>query len=83
MFMANSLMVCRLTGEYTLDHHSASQCDPLYDLKENRWIEEWAAEIAPGLALPKLVWPAEVAVASRAAAAAPASQWARRSPRAR
>jgi xylulokinase len=61
MFMASSLIVYRLTGEYVLDHHSASQCDPLYDLKENRWIEEWAEEIAPGLELPKLLWPAEVA----------------------
>ena len=61
MFMANSLVVYRLTGQYVLDHHSASQCDPLYDLKENRWIEEWADEIAPGLPLPRLLWPAEVA----------------------
>ncbi|MBF6612615.1 MAG: FGGY-family carbohydrate kinase [Chloroflexi bacterium] len=61
MFMASSFIVYRLTGEYVLDHHSASQCDPLYDLQENRWIEEWAAEIAPGLSLPRLLWPAEVA----------------------
>ncbi|MGH2541994.1 MAG: FGGY-family carbohydrate kinase, partial [Ardenticatenaceae bacterium] len=61
MFMASSFIVHRLTGEYVLDHHSASQCDPLYDLKENRWIEEWAAEVAPGLSLPRLLWPAEVA----------------------
>jgi xylulokinase len=43
---------------YVLDQHWASQCDPL---RENRWIEEWAAEIAPGLALPRWLWPAEVA----------------------
>ena len=61
MFMASSFIVHRLTGEYVLDHHSASQCDPLYDLQENRWIEEWADEIAPGLPLPRLLWPAEVA----------------------
>ena len=60
-FMANSFIVYRLTGEYVLDHHSASQCDPLYDLQENRWIAEWAEEIAPGLPLPRLLWPAEVA----------------------
>ena len=51
----------RLTGEYVLDHHSASQCDPLYDVHETRWIKEWAEEIAPGLPLPRLLWPAEVA----------------------
>jgi xylulokinase len=61
MFMANSFVIHRLTGEYVLDHHSASQCDPLYDLKESRWIDEWAEEIAPGLALPRLLWPADVA----------------------
>ncbi len=60
-FMASSFIVHRLTGEYVLDHHSASQCDPLYDLAGNRWIDEWAKEIAPGLPLPRLLWPAEVA----------------------
>ncbi|MDQ3965340.1 MAG: FGGY-family carbohydrate kinase [Actinomycetota bacterium] len=59
--MASSFIVHRLTGEYVLDHHSASQCDPLYDIGKNRWIEEWASEIAPGLALPRLLWPSEVA----------------------
>jgi xylulokinase len=52
LFMANSFIIHRLTGEYVIDHHSASQCDPLYDLRENRWISEWAEEIAPGLPLP-------------------------------
>ncbi len=59
--MASSFIVERLTGQYVLDHHSASQCDPLYDIHENSWIEEWAQEIAPGLQLPKLLWPAEIA----------------------
>jgi xylulokinase len=59
-FMANSFIAWRLTGEYVLDHHSASQCDPLYDVREYRWISEWAEEIAPGLPLPRLLWPAEV-----------------------
>ena len=59
-FMANSFIAWRLTGEYVLDHHSASQCDPLYDVHSNRWIEDWAEEIAPGLPLPRLLWPAEV-----------------------
>ena len=31
------LAVLRLTGEYVLDHHSASQCDPLYDLEPASW----------------------------------------------
>lgn len=61
VLMASSFIVHRLTGEYVLDHHSASQCNPLYNLKENRWIDEWAEEIAPGLQLPRLLWPAEIA----------------------
>ena len=59
-FMANSFIAWRLTGEYVLDHHSASQCDPLYDVHSYRWIGEWAEEVAPGLPLPRLLWPAEV-----------------------
>lgn len=59
--MASSFVVLRLTGEYVLDHHSASQCDPLYDLHESAWIGEWADDVAPGLELPRLVWPSEVA----------------------
>ncbi len=59
-FMANSFIAWRLTGEYVLDHHSASQCDPLYDVHSYRWIGEWAEELAPGLPLPRLLWPAEV-----------------------
>ncbi|MGH2800038.1 MAG: FGGY-family carbohydrate kinase, partial [Thermoleophilaceae bacterium] len=59
--MASSFAVERLTGEYVLDHHSASQCDPLYDLHEGGWIVELAGEIAPGISLPRLLWPAEVA----------------------
>jgi xylulokinase len=61
LLMASSFLVRRLTGEYMLDYHSASQCDPLYDVTRNTWNEEWAAEIAPGLPLPRLVWPGEAA----------------------
>lgn len=60
LFMASSYLVHRLTGVYVLDHHSASQCTPLYDVAEFRWNVDWAEAVAPGLALPELVWPAEV-----------------------
>ncbi|MEI6449463.1 MAG: FGGY family carbohydrate kinase [Actinomycetes bacterium] len=70
-FTAGSWLVHRLTGEYVLDHHSASQCGPLYDLRENRWADEWAAQAAPGLPLPRLAWAHEAlgAVSAQAAAA--------------
>lgn len=61
LFMPNSFIVWRLTGEYALDHHSASQSDPLYDIEAGRWNTEWAEEIAPNLALPPLLWPGEIA----------------------
>jgi len=67
--MASSFAVLRLTGEYVLDHHSASQCNPLYDLDAAGWRADWAQEIAPGLQLPRLLWPGEAAglLSSRAA----------------
>jgi len=70
LLMASSFAVHRLTGEYVLDRHSASQCDPLYDAAANVWIDEWAEEVAPGLTLPRLLWPAEIAGEVSPAAAA-------------
>jgi xylulokinase len=58
--MASSFVVARLTGEHVLDHHSASQCDPLYDLDRGTWADGWAAELSAGVPLPRLAWPAEV-----------------------
>ena len=59
-YMASSYLAHRLTGAYVLDHHSASQCDPLYDLRERAWIDEWCEQVAPGLEWPRLVWPSDV-----------------------
>jgi xylulokinase len=61
MFTASSYLVHELTGEYVLDHHTASQWAPLYDSRAHDWITGWAAEIAPGVSLPRLAWPGEVA----------------------
>ncbi|MFN2477905.1 MAG: FGGY-family carbohydrate kinase [Pseudonocardiaceae bacterium] len=58
--MASSFVVRRLTGSYILDHHSASQCTPMYDPVEHRWIRDWTELIAPGLELPQLCWPSDV-----------------------
>jgi xylulokinase len=69
--MASSFVVARLTGEHVLDHHSASQCDPLYDLEAGDWATDWADELAGGVPLPRLAWPAEIVgeVSARGAAA--------------
>ncbi len=69
LLMPSSLAVLRLTGEYVLDHHSASQCDPLYDLRAARWIDERWTSIAGELPQPRLLWPAEVAGEVTSAAA--------------
>ncbi|EXG79318.1 FGGY-family carbohydrate kinase [Cryptosporangium arvum] len=70
LFMASSWLVHELTGEYVLDHHSASQSSPLYDAGTLSWAEDWADDIAPGLERPRLAWPGEVVgrVTARAAA---------------
>ncbi|MEV0293631.1 FGGY-family carbohydrate kinase [Nocardia sp. NPDC050710] len=59
LLMASSFLVYRLTGRYVLDHQSASQCVPLYDLHRRAWAADWAATVAPGLPLPELAWPTE------------------------
>lgn len=60
LLMCSSYVVHRLTGRYVLDHHSASQSDPLYDLEAQAWADDLAERIAPGITLPELVWPTEV-----------------------
>jgi xylulokinase len=69
IFGCNSFLVHRLTGSYVLDQHSASQFLPLYDFRAETWIDEWAEHVAPALALPRLLWPSEVAGVVHAAAA--------------
>lgn len=59
-FSLSSWIVAKLTGEYVYDHHTASQCDPLYDLHAREWHAEWAPLIAEHLRLPRLAWPSEV-----------------------
>ncbi|MCM3330468.1 FGGY-family carbohydrate kinase [Kocuria palustris] len=53
---AHSYILGMLTGEYVLDHHTASQSDPLYDLTAEAWAEDWYDEIAEHLERPRLAW---------------------------
>lgn len=59
-YMASSFIAAQLTGEYILDHHSASQCDPFYDLDAGSWADDWIDEIVPGVPFPRLTYPSEV-----------------------
>lgn len=83
LFMPSSFLANRLTGAYMLDHHSASQCTPMYDTATHQWYEPWAARVTEGFGepgasgaragafeLPRLVWPGDVAGTVTAGAAA-------------
>jgi xylulokinase len=68
-FNSSSLVAFRLTGEYVLDHHTASQCVPLYDIEAATWFDPWYDQVMGKMARPRLVWPAEIigSVTQRAA----------------
>src|SRR5689334_7169296 len=57
---SNSYVAAKLTGEYAIDHHTASQCDPLYLTRDFGWNTTWAQRICGHIPLPRLVWPADV-----------------------
>ena len=61
IFTAHSYVVHRLTGAYVLDHHTASASTPIYEPDRGSWEESAAQDIAPGLELPRLLWPSELA----------------------
>ncbi|TFV59443.1 sugar kinase [Mycobacterium sp. PS03-16] len=67
---SNSYIAAKLTGEYVIDHHTASQCDPLYATRAFDWNHDWARRICGHLPLPRLVWPSDVVGTVTAAAAA-------------
>lgn len=68
-YNSNSFIAKRLTGEYVLDHHTASQCDPLYDIKANDWYSPWYEDVMVGMPKPRLAWPSDVVGRVTAAAA--------------
>lgn len=59
--MAHTYCVFHLTGEYVLDHLSASMCEPLYSPFTNDWVDEWVEDICGDLPMPNLMWSNEVA----------------------
>ncbi|MBR22025.1 MAG: sugar kinase [Leifsonia sp.] len=68
--MPASFLALRLTDTIALDHHSASQCWPLYDLEAATWKLDWWDTIAPGIAPPPLVLPTSMVGRVTPAAAA-------------
>lgn len=60
LFMPSSWLAYQLTGDYILDHHSASQCTPMYDTVKHEWYPPFADGLIPSLSLPRLVWPGDI-----------------------
>lgn len=61
LFMPASWLVRRLTGAYVLDHQSASQVSPLYDIESEQWHDPWWERYADGIEQPRLAWAGDLA----------------------
>ena len=69
LFMPASWLARRLSGAYVLDHQSASQVSPLYDIEGERWHDPFWQRYAAPIEQPSLLWAGDVAGHVTAAAA--------------
>jgi xylulokinase len=53
--------VQKLTGECVIDHYSAANFSPLYDVGKQDWSDELSADIIELDRLPKLLWSTDIA----------------------
>lgn len=60
-FTAHSYIAFKLTGEYVLDHRTASMFDPMYSPNTQDWIPDWCEMCAPGITLPELKYTNDIA----------------------
>lgn len=67
---STSYVVGRLTGECVIDHYTAANFSPLYDVTRFDWTTELADDIVGPERLPRLMWSGEIAGAVTAEAAA-------------
>jgi len=58
---STSYLVFKLTGEYVIDHYTAANFGPLYDVTRQEWSLDLADDIVPLSVLPRLAWSAEIA----------------------
>jgi xylulokinase len=65
---STSYLTWKLTGDYVIDHYTAANFSPLYDVDRQDWTGE-LAEILPLDRLPRLQWSTEIAGHVTAAAA--------------
>ena len=66
---STSYLTWKLTGEYVIDHYTAANFSPLYDVGKQDWTDD-LAEILPLEKLPRLMWSTGIAghVTAKAAA---------------
>ncbi|WP_309066896.1 FGGY-family carbohydrate kinase [Microbacterium sp.] len=69
LFMPASWLARKLTGAYVLDHQSASQVSPLYDIEGEQWHDPWWQRYAGTLEQPPLAWAGDIAGTVTAGAA--------------
>ena len=67
---STSFLVQRLTGEVVIDHYTAANFSPLYDVRSQTWMDDLADDIIPLEKLPRLLWSNEIAGTITAEAAA-------------
>jgi xylulokinase len=71
MQSSNSYLVYRLTGEQTIDRHTASYFAPLFDMATGNWCDDFADGVIDLERLPKIIEATDVAgTVTREAAAA-------------
>ena len=58
---STSYIVWKLTDNYVIDHYTAANFSPLYDVGKRDWIDGLAPDIIPLEKLPKLLWSTEIA----------------------
>jgi xylulokinase len=58
---ATSFLVHRLTGRFVIDHYSASNVAPLYDIEQGTWSGALARDITDLERLPDIAWTTEIA----------------------
>lgn len=67
---STSYLTWKLTGEYVIDHYTAANFSPLYDIARQDWTADLAPNILPLEKLPRLMWSTEIAGHVTAEAAA-------------
>jgi xylulokinase len=67
---ATPYLTWKLTGNHVIDHYTAANFSPLYDVNRQVWADDLAPDILPLTHLPRLAWSTEIAGAVTAKAAA-------------